>query len=185
MAQTKRKTANESITLQRNWGWLLGLGVLFVILGFIGLGMVVSLTLASMLFLGILLLIAGVAQFIDVFQAKTWNAVVWHGFIAALYVVGGALVIYDPLIASTLITVLLGSVLLIIGITRIIMGINLKGAQGANWVLFAGIVTMVLGLMILLSWPFSGLWFIGLYIAIEMMIVGWTYVFLALGMRTA
>lgn len=170
---------------KRSWGWLLALGILFVILGCIGLGMVVGLTLASMLFLGVLLIIAGCSQFIDVFKGKNWEAVAWHALIAALYILGGSVVIYDPFLASTIITAVLASVLIIIGLTRFIMALKLRGSSGWGWLLFAGIIAIALGIMILMHWPISGLWVIGLFIAIEMIVDGWTYIFLALGLRRA
>ncbi|MFA5960732.1 MAG: HdeD family acid-resistance protein [Tatlockia sp.] len=182
MTRTTKLNPNAA-ELKRNWGWLLALGIVFVFLGFIGLGMVVGLTLASMFFLGILLIIGGFSQLIDVFKAKTWKTVLWHAFIAALYIIGGALIIYDPFLASSLITTLLASVLIIIGITRFIMALSLKGESGAAWLLLAGLVAIILGVMILMQ-PFSGLWVIGLFIAIELIVTGWTYIFLALGMRT-
>ncbi|WP_028387534.1 HdeD family acid-resistance protein [Legionella fairfieldensis] len=181
-ANTDKQTALE---LKRNWGWLLALGILFVILGCIGMGMVVGLTLASMLFLGILLLIAGVSQIIDVFKAKYWKAVAWHALIAVFYIIGGCLVIYDPFLASTLITALLAGVLIVIGVTRFIMALKLYGSAGWGWLLVAGLIAIALGIMILVHWPISGLWVIGLFIAIEMIVDGWTYIFLALAIRRA
>ena len=112
--------------LKRNWGWLLTLGILLVILGTTGMWMVVSLTLASMFFLGVLLIIAGFSQLIDVFKSKRWKAVVSHACIAALYIIAGCLVIYDPILASALITALLATVLIIIGLTRFMMALRLK-----------------------------------------------------------
>lgn len=173
----------DTDNLKRNWGWLLALGILLVILGCIGLGMVVGLTLVSMFFFGVLLIIGGFSQLIDVFKSKKWKAVAWHASVAALYLIGGCLVIYDPFLASTLITALLATVLIIIGLTRFMMALKLKGTTGWGWLLFAGIVAMLLGILILLQWPISGLWFIGLFIAIEMIVNGWTYIFLALGIR--
>ena len=169
--------------LSRNWGWLLGLGILFVVLGFIGLGMVVGLTLVSVLFLGVILIIAGVAQIIDVFKSSQWRGVLWHAFIAVLYIIGGGLVIYDPFLASSLITALLAAVLIIIGITRFMMAIVLRHTKEWGWLLFAGLSALVLGILILMQWPWSGLWIIGLFIAIEMIINGWTYIFIALAIR--
>lgn len=183
MSTTKDSIAVEAGELKRGWGWLLALGILFVILGCIGMGMVVGLTLASMLFLGILLIIAGCSQFVDVFKAQHWKAVAWHALIAVLYIIGGCLVIYDPFLVSALITALLASVLIIIGLARFIMAMRLKGEPGWGWLLFAGLIAIALGVMILMHWPISGLWVIGLFIAIEMIVDGWTYIFLALGLR--
>ncbi|MBA2711881.1 MAG: DUF308 domain-containing protein [Tatlockia sp.] len=183
MTKAQIKLKSEKAALKRNWGWLLALGILFVILGCIGLGMVVGLTLASMLFLGIILIIAGCSQFIDVANAQGWDGVAWHAFIAALYIIGGCIVIYDPFLASALITALLASVLIIIGVSRFIMAIQLKDSPGWLWMFLAGIVATALGIMILMHWPVSSLWVIGLFIAIELIVDGWAYIFLALGLR--
>lgn len=173
----------EETQVKRSWGWLLTLGILFVILGCIGLGMVVGLTLASMFFLGVLLIIGGLLQIVDVFKSKRWKAVAWHAFIALLYLIGGGLIIYDPFMASALITALLATVLIIIGVSRFSMAVALRGTSGWVWLLLAGIIAIALGVMILLHWPMSGLWIIGLFIAIELIVDGWTYIFLALSIR--
>lgn len=169
--------------LQRNWGWLLGLGILFILMGTLGLGMVVGLTLASMFFLGVLLIIAGIFQIIDTFKCKKWRGALLHAFIALLYIFGGCIVIYDPLLASSLITAAIAGVLIVIGATRLFMATMLRDAKGWGWMFLAGLAALVLGILILLQWPVSGLWFIGLFIAIELLITGWTYVFLAFSMR--
>ena len=169
--------------LKRSWGWLLALGILFVLLGSNGLGMVVGLTLVSVLFLGVLLLIAGCSQLIDVFKSKRWKGVAWHALIAVLYLVGGGVVIYDPFLASTFITALIAWVLIVIGVTRFTMAIVLREAAGWGWLLLAGLTAIVLGVMILMQWPYSGLWVLGLFIAIDLLVNGWTYIFIAFSIR--
>ncbi|WP_133127557.1 HdeD family acid-resistance protein [Legionella nagasakiensis] len=172
-------------SLRRNWGWLLGLGILFVILGCIGLGMVVGLTLVSMLFLGVLLIIGGFSQIIDVFKSKHWKGSAWHALIAVLYLMGGGIIIYDPFLASTVITALLAAVLIVMGVIRFIMAITLRDSKGWGWLLLSGLTAGILGLLIFMQWPWSGLWIIGLFITVEMLVSGWTYIFLALAIRRA
>ncbi len=171
--------------LKRNWGWLLGFGIVFLILGCIGLGMVVGLTLVSMFFFGALLILAGISHIVDVFKHRGWRGITWQALIAILYLAGGCVVLYDPFLASTLITALLASILIVIGITRIILSITMKESSGWGWLVLAGLTAILLGVLILLQWPISGLWVIGLFIAIEMIITGWTYVFIAIAVRQA
>ncbi|KTC64541.1 HdeD protein (plasmid) [Legionella adelaidensis] len=178
-----RKKVEALPIVSRNWAWLLTLGILFVVLGAIGLGMVIGLTLASMMFLGVLLLIAGIIQIVDVFKSRGWEGVLWHAFVAVLYLIAGGLVIYEPFLASSIITAMLAGVLIIIGITRFFMAIALRHTRGWVWLLLAGLIAFILGILILSQWPWSGLWFIGLFIAIELMMAGWTYIFLALSLR--
>lgn len=170
--------------LQRHWGWLLGLGILLLVMGCIGLGMVIGLTLVSMYFFAALLIVSGVSHFIDAFKYKKWDGALWQIIIAIFYLIGAGIVIFDPFLASTLITALLAWVLIIIGISRIAMLITLKGAGGWGWLLFAGLTAIALGLLILLQWPISGLWVIGMFIAIDMIVNGWTYIFIAIALRS-
>lgn len=183
MTKTQNVVNPVSVDLQRNWGWLLGLGILFVVLGFIGLGMTVGLTLISIVFMGVLFIIAGLAQIVDVFKSQHWEGIVGHALIAVLYIIGGAMVIKDPVLASAVVTALIAGILIIIGVTRLIMAIVLRHTAGWGWLLFAGITAIILGILILMQWPYSALWIIGMFIAIEMIVNGWTYIFLALGMR--
>jgi uncharacterized membrane protein HdeD (DUF308 family) len=62
--------------LKKNWGWLLALGILSVLLGTAGLGMTFGLTLASVQLFGILLLAGGVFQFFDAFKCKGWKGTI-------------------------------------------------------------------------------------------------------------
>jgi len=169
--------------LTRNWGYLFALGILFIFLGICGLSMVVGLTLVSILFLGVLFLVAGIAQLIDVFKSTEWRAVLWHALIAILYLLGGLLVIKDPVLASALITAMLAWILIIIGATRFIMAFILRHTSEWGFLLLAGITSLILGILILIQWPLSGLWVIGLFIAIELMMNGWSYIFIALSLR--
>ena len=171
--------------LKRNWGWILGLGILFLILGCVGLGMVIGLTLVSMFFFGALLIVGGISHIVDVFKYKEWKGMIWQALIAVLYIAGGCIVLYDPFLASTLITAILAGVLIVIGFTRIIMAIALKDSKGWGWLFLAGLTAIILGVLIMLQWPISGLWVIGLFIAIEMIVNGWTYIFIAISLRAS
>ncbi|HTY24178.1 MAG TPA: HdeD family acid-resistance protein [Desulfomonilaceae bacterium] len=171
--------------LQKNWGWFLALGILFVILGFIGLGMMVALTIVSVLFLGIFLLIGAGAQIVDAFKCKGWKSVVWHILTAVLYAIAGLIIIVDPLVASIILTFVLGFAILVAGIMRIIIAFHVRGLKGWVWPIIGGIISILLGILIIAQWPLSGLWIIGLFVAIEMIVSGWSYIFVALGARHA
>jgi hypothetical protein len=54
-----------------------------------------------------------------------------------------------------------------------------------GWLLPLGIVSIVLGGIIVAQWPVSGLWVIGLFVAVELIFHGWSYVFVALAARKA
>ena len=171
--------------LKKNWGWLLALGIVSIILGTIGLGMTFGLTLASVLFFGILLLVGGIVQLVDAFKCQGWKSVLWHVLIALLYVGGGIVIIIDPMLASSVFTLILAGILIAVGVFRIIMAFQLRPVAEWFWPLLSGIVSILLGVMIIAQWPVSGLWVIGLFVAIELIFNGWGYVFIALAARKA
>ncbi len=169
--------------LIHNWGWLLALGLILVALGTIGLGMTFWLTLATVFIFGIFLLVAGILQLVQAFKCRGWRSVLWHVVIGILYVLAGLDIIDDPLRASALLTLLLGVALIGIGIVRIVMALQHRVFKTWIWPLIGGLAAIILGIMILTSWPISGFWVIGLFVSIEMIFSGWSYIIIALGAR--
>ena len=169
--------------LVHNWGWLLAQGILLVVLGTVGLGLTFFLTLATVFIFGVFLVIGGGVQIFQTFKCKGWGSILWHGLIAVLYLLAGLSIMGDPLAASALFTLLLAGALVGIGIVRLIMAFQVRGLKNWGWPLMGGIAAIVLGFMILARWPVSGIWLIGLFVAIEMIFSGWSYIFIALGAR--
>jgi uncharacterized membrane protein HdeD (DUF308 family) len=171
--------------LSRNWGWLLAFGILSIILGTVGLGMTFGLTLVSVVFFGALLIVGGTFQLVDAFKCQGWKGALWHILIALLYIAGGLLIVVDPILASETLTLALAAVLIAVGVSRVIMALQHRGQSGWGWLVLAGLISIALGAMILAKWPMSGMWVIGLFVAIELIFNGWAYLFLALAARRA
>ncbi|NWN90269.1 HdeD family acid-resistance protein [Marinobacter adhaerens] len=170
--------------LGKHWGWLLALGILFIVLGTVALGMSVAVTVATVLFFGVLLAIGGVFQVIEAFKCRGWKSILMHILIALLYIGGGVVMITEPVSGSLVLTAFLGGVFIATGLLRIVMGFHLRGTGLRwGWMVFAGLVSLVLGGMIFFQWPMSALWLIGLLVAIEMIFHGWAYVMTALALK--
>lgn len=171
--------------LKKNWGWMLAGGIIMVILGTIGLGMTFSLTIVSVMFFGVLLLIGSGVQIVEAFRSKGWKSVLWYVLIALLYLAAGIIIVYDPVMASAALTLVIAGALVGIGIMRIIIAFQMRGVSGWVWTLIAGIAAVLLGIMIFAKWPVSGLWTIGLFVAIELIFNGWSYIAIALAAKQA
>jgi len=70
--------------LAPNWGWLLAQGILLVVLGTIGLGMTIWLTLASVFIFGVFLLLGGGVQIFQTSKCRGWGSILGHALIAVL-----------------------------------------------------------------------------------------------------
>lgn len=179
--------ANDSLAkmLRRNWGWLLALGILLVVLGVIGFGMLVALTVISAIWFGVLLLIGGGAQIVDAFRERTWAGFALHLLMALLYIATGALVVYDPIMASLALTLFIAAALVAVGAMRIVMALRMRPARGWPLLLVGGIISALLGMMIFAQWPASGFWVLGLFLAVELVVQGFTCIMLALAAKSA
>lgn len=171
--------------LSRNWGWLLAFGVLSILLGTVGMGMTFGLTMISVVFFGVLLILGGTFQLVDAFKCQGWKSTLWHVLIGLLYIAGGLLIAVDPMLASATLTLALAGILIAVGLTRGIMAIQHRSHSGWIWLLLSGLVSVALGAMIIAKWPMSGMWVIGLFVAIELIFNGWAYLFIALAARRA
>jgi len=171
--------------LRKNWGWLLALGIVFILLGTIGLGMLFAVTVATLVVFGVLLLVGGVIQIVQAVTVKGWKSVLWHVLMAILYLLAGIAVLRDPVLASLVLTLMLVGAIAAIGIIRVVVAVQHRDTKGWVWSLASGIVSIVLGVLIYLQWPFSALWLIGLFVAIDLIVHGWAYIFLALAARAA
>lgn len=171
-------------SLQRHWGWMLALGVLMLVFGVIGLYASVALTIVSVLLFGALLVAGGIAQAIQAFRASGWKSVALHVGIALLYIVGGGIALYDPVAASLSLTIFIAAMLLVAGIFRAVMAFQMRPIGGWGWVLFGGIMSFLLGLLIFAQWPVSGFFAIGLFVAIELIVDGWSCILFALAAKS-
>lgn len=110
--------------LQKNWGWLLAVGILSIVLGTIGLGASFGLTLVTVLLFGWLLVVGRAFQLIDAFSCRGWRCVLEHVLTGALYLLAGYLIVQDPLLASGTFTLIIAGVLVVVGVLRIVMAIQ-------------------------------------------------------------
>ena len=93
--------------VRKNSGWLMFMGVALIILGVVGLGMVGTLTLASVFVFGWLIIVAGVLVLVDGFKAEGWKAKLWEILIALLYIAAGVIVLVHPAASAVWFTMLL------------------------------------------------------------------------------
>jgi len=178
-------TTNLNITaFANNWKWFLIWGLILIALGIIAISAVSMTTILSVVFFGFLLFISGVVIIFDTFTFwfRKWSGFFLHLGIGVLYLLVGCMLIKNPITASISITLLLGIFYLIIGLLRIFYSSSLRAPQW-GWSLISGILAFILGVLILASWPTSGLYIIGLFIGIDLFFVGLAYVMAALAVK--
>jgi len=183
MSEAVKPTAAGLEPLRAKCGWIIALGVIYTIAGIIALGSVMMATVATVYFVGIMMIIAGVAEVINAFQIKTWGRFLVWLLLGALYIVAGFAAFANPLLAAVFLTLLLAFALIVSGATRIVLAFAMKGAAPWLWVALSGVITLVLGLMILAKWPVSSLYVLGLFLGIDLIMAGASWIGIGLGLR--
>ncbi len=175
--------AADLAPLRAKWGWILALGIVYAIAGFVALGSVMMATVASVLIVGVMMIVAGVAEIINAFQCKGWGRFLIWVLLGALYIVAGFITFENPLFAAAILTLLLGASLVASGIMRIILAFSMKREQPWIWVMLSSIVTLLLGLSILAHWPVSSVYILGIFLGIDLVMAGVSWIGLSLALH--
>ena len=168
---------------KKNSGLLIFLGIITVVFGVVAIGSPLITGVAVAVFVGFLLLASGVARIVHSLKSQQWGTGFWGTAIGALGILAGLLMIFRPLVGLVTMTMLLAIYFLVDGISEIIAAFKIKPDQGWGWVLFNGVIAVLLGLMIWRQWPVSGAWAIGLLVGIHILITGWSMIILGSGAR--
>ncbi|MBV8335507.1 MAG: HdeD family acid-resistance protein [Alphaproteobacteria bacterium] len=176
-------TAPALAPLHAKSGWIIALGVIYVIAGLIALASIVEATVVSVFIVGIMMLIAGVAEVFHAFQVKSWGKFLLWVLLGALYIVAGLVTFENPLLAAAILTLILGIALVASGIMRIILAFSVKEGAPWIWVVVSGIITLLLGLIILAHWPVSSLYILGLFLGVDLVFAGAGWIGLGFGLR--
>jgi uncharacterized membrane protein HdeD (DUF308 family) len=168
---------------KKNAGLLIFLGVLTVIFGVMAIAapMITGITVA--VFVGFLLLFTGIMRIVFAFKSGQWGSGIWGTIIGLLGAVAGLLLIFRPMVGLLTLTLLLAIYFFVDGISEIIAAFKIKPDQGWGWVLFNGVIAVLLGIMIWSQWPMSGRWAVGVLVGVHILITGWTMIVLGTGAR--
>lgn len=175
-------SGDERAQIHQHWWLFLLLGVVSIIVGMLAISSTLVATMASILFFGWLLLIEGVFELVHSFMVRNWKGFGLHLVSAVLYLLAGLFMLKRPLESAVIFTALIGAAFIAGGIMRMAFAVGTR-FHGWGWVMLNGLVDLVLGLMIFNNWPESSLWVIGLFVGIDILIHGWSCLFLAMSLR--
>jgi uncharacterized membrane protein HdeD (DUF308 family) len=174
--------SKELQTLRRYSLFMLIVGVLLIIVGMVAVSSPFIPTLAAVIFVGSFLLVGGVLEVVNAFWAHTWRGFWIHQLFGILYLVLGLFLVRRPEKGAEFFTLMIAAAFVVGGLFRIVTALSHR-FHGWVWVLLNGIVTLVLGILIWQEWPESAMWVIGLFVGIDMVFAGMSWVMTALTVR--
>jgi uncharacterized membrane protein HdeD (DUF308 family) len=168
--------------LRKGWLGFMLLGICLAGLGLYALGHTIFFTIASVEIFGWLLIIGGVMEAAYGFWRRRWGGFFLDLLTGLLYVAVGFMIVASPGRAAEFLTLLIAFYLIFTGFVRIFAAVSGQFHHWF-WILFHGVITLILGIWIWRSWPISGFFIIGLFVAIDLILNGFTLVMLSLAAR--
>jgi uncharacterized membrane protein HdeD (DUF308 family) len=165
-------TEMERSNLRSMAGWFKIIGVAMLIVGLLAVILPHIATLTVQILIGIILLIAGILNAAHALTIRKWRAVTWEMLLTLLFLIAGILFITYPMSGAFALTVILGFFFLILGILKIQSALAWRERPGWGWLLISGLVSILLGIIIILGLPGTALWAIGLILGIDLVFSG-------------
>lgn len=165
--------------------WLIGVGAVLMALGVLALLDAASATLASMIVFGVLLILSGVALLMQSFAHRAIpGSRFWvTALMGVAYILCGFLFVKEPETGSVFITAAVAGCLIASGIMRCFWAAGHRHVP--NWwtLVVSAVVALLTGILVYITLPWSGLWLIGTFIGIEMLIAGASAVAFGLSLK--
>jgi len=157
--------------VRKSWGWFLFVGILMILLGVVCVGKAQTATTFSILALGWVLAISGGAWLVCSFYAFSWQGVFLYLLDAIIRGVTGYLLIRHPDAGAAGVTMLLAAIFIVGGIFRG-AGASVIRFPRWGWTVFSGLMSFLLGIYLLSSWPAASTYFIGVVIGVDLIFDG-------------
>jgi len=169
--------------LRAHAGWIVAFGIVLIIFGVLALGSVLAATIVTVFYVGVMMLLAAVAEIILAFRAQSWsNFFIW-ALLGVLYAAAGVLALSDPLLAASVLTLMLGAALAATGAVRIYLALHMRGGGPWLWIMSSGVITVLLGLVILFQWPTSSLYTLGIFLGVDLVFAGFSWLSIGMALR--
>jgi uncharacterized membrane protein HdeD (DUF308 family) len=176
--------ALEKLT-KRVSGFSIVLSILLIVCGFLAILLPIEMSFGVVIVIAWLLMIGGVLQFINAIRGRTAGNRVWTAIIAVIYFIMGLFLRLNLGIGVVALTMALIGFFVAQGVIDIVVYFRTRNNGASGWLLFEGVITLILGLMIWRHWPSGSLWVIGTLVGINMIMTGTTRLMLALAVRRA
>jgi len=166
--------------LAARWKSHLVQGIILVLLGTLAIALPVYSTLAVEIFIGWLFFIGGVVRFAALVRFRQMPGYWWSLIASILIVILGLLLIVRPMPGLLTLTLLLALIFAIEGFTSIFAALDFRHHSAKwVWILISGLASLVLVVLIMLGWPESASWVIGLFTGINLFFIGLSLIMLA------
>jgi uncharacterized membrane protein HdeD (DUF308 family) len=164
-------------------GGAIAWAVLLIVFGFLAIALPLGTSIGVVLIVAWLVIFSGATQFIYAFQSKGIGSTAWKLLVAVAYLIAGIYFLMHPLLGVASFTLALAVFFVAEGVMDLVAYSQVRSVPGSGWILFDGIVTLILGILVWRQWPVSSLWVIGTLVGISMIMTGVTRLSISMAAR--
>jgi uncharacterized membrane protein HdeD (DUF308 family) len=161
-------------------GWSIAVSILMILAGIFAIGLPLAAGIAVSFVVAWALVISGVAHLAFAWHIRAMGGAVWQVLLGVLYIGIGVYLLMRPVAGLVTLTLALAFYMFAEGLLELILSFQLRPRQGWGWLLFDGVVTLILAIMIWRAWPMSTEWVVGTLVGISMIFSGLTRLMLSL-----
>jgi uncharacterized membrane protein HdeD (DUF308 family) len=169
--------------IKRATGWSVALGMLLVLLGIGAIAVPLAASAAVAFWIAWVLVGCGVIELVYAFQTRAEGGILWKLLLGVAYLVAGIYLLVNPLSAVVALALMLSIFLVVQGIFEVIMPFQVRPMPNWGWMLFSGVLSLLLGGMLWSGWPNNSFWLIGLLVGISLISSGISRIMLSLVAR--
>jgi uncharacterized membrane protein HdeD (DUF308 family) len=172
--------------LKQSVSWVIAFSIALIVLGILA---IIMPTLGTAFFtatIGWIALISGVVMVVQSFRSKPVRGFWLTLVVGIFYAIAGIYILFNLASAAAALTLAFGILFIAEGIFTIIMAFTNRVGNSMSWLMVLnGVITLILGILVLNSWPSSALWLIGLYVGISLLFSGVSLLAAGLATRKA
>lgn len=186
MANAQSATVGRDVreAIRGHWGLFLIQGLIMIVLGVLAIGEPMVATIAVALFAGWLFLISGIVGLASMFTTRRMPGFWWTLISSLLAIIVGIYLIWRPLVGVLSLTLVVAAYFGAQGIVQIITSIEHRRVLPSwGWMVFGGVVNLLLAAIILSGWPGTAEWTLGLLFGINLLMWGISLVMTAIACR--
>ena len=178
-------SATTAVTfVKKSVGWSIALSILMIVAGILAIASPLAAGVAVNLLVAWLLVFSGCVHLVFSWNTRSAGGFLWALLVGILYICIGVYLLVHPLAGLMSLTIALAIYLFLEAVLEFVLGFTLRPLPGTGWLVFDGIVTLILAVMIWRTWPSSTAWVIGTLVGISMLFSGTARLMLSLAARS-
>jgi uncharacterized membrane protein HdeD (DUF308 family) len=180
--QTFPAALKKEIVSAANWS--IGLSILMILAGMLAIILPHAAGIAVGALIGAMLVFSGVAHLVYAWNTRSAGGVIWEVLVGLLYLGTGVYLLAQPAAGLASLTLALGLYLALEAGLEFALGYQFRAIKGSGWLVFDGVLTLLLAVLIWSTWPSNTPWVIGTLVGISMLFSGLTRLMLSLAVRS-